>query len=133
LGKSDLLGYLKAPVDKFMIENPGNEDLGKDLGDFLEPFKQVSMKISENLTCPISLEIMTNPVVLSSGHTYEKDEIEKYFTKHGRKDPMTDEAVQGPLIENINLRHAIEHFIEDHPWSYQHSESDNYHNILFKL
>lgn len=74
---------------------------------------------------------MKKPILLSSGHTYEKEVIEKHIQQNGYKDPLTKESIAPSLIDNINLRHAIEDFLEKNPWSYKHSSEDNYSNIEF--
>lgn len=35
--------------------------------------------IPDYLMCPLKLDFMDEPVVLSSGFTYEKDDIERHF------------------------------------------------------
>lgn len=82
------------------------------------------MVVPEYLTCPISLQIMTDPVTLSSGHSYEKAEIIRYFDKHGYSDPISREEVRKEMIENINLRQAIEEFMEKNPWCLDHTAEE---------
>mmetsp|Transcript_30890 Transcript_30890/g.47354 ORF Transcript_30890/g.47354 Transcript_30890/m.47354 type:complete len:519 (+) Transcript_30890:82-1638(+) len=38
--------------------------------------------IPSQLRCPITLELMTEPVVASDGNTYEKHALDRWFTKH---------------------------------------------------
>ena len=47
------------------------------------------MDVPDFLKCPISDELMKDPVVIQSGHTYEKAMIEKHFKKNGATDPIT--------------------------------------------
>ncbi len=57
--------------------------------------------------CPISLELMTDPVVASDGYTYERDSIEKWQCDHSRS-PMTNEPLQTRfLVQNRALRNLI--------------------------
>jgi hypothetical protein len=66
-------------------------------------------KCPEMFLCPITQEIMQDPVIASDGHTYEKEAIKKW-TRCGRNvSPMTNlpfESAQ--LIPNHNLKSAIE-------------------------
>ena len=42
--------------------------------------------------CPISQELMVEPVVAADGHSYDQVEIEKWFETGHRTSPMTDQA-----------------------------------------
>jgi hypothetical protein len=58
--------------------------------------------------CPISYEVMTDPVVLDDGHTYERSAIETWLAHHSES-PMTRAAVsRNSLKPNYALRAAIE-------------------------
>jgi hypothetical protein len=56
--------------------------------------------------CPITTSVMTNPVVLSSGNTYEKASITEWLAKEG-KCPQT-RAPASVVAHNVALRTAIE-------------------------
>lgn len=61
----------------------------------------------ENFLCPITTEVMTDPVVAESGFTYERSAIEAWFKKN-RIDPTTGEEVSTTkLIPNFTLRAMI--------------------------
>lgn len=57
--------------------------------------------------CPISYEIMKNPVVAEDEHTYERGAIEEWFKNHNTS-PMTRAVIGTHLIPNRSLRQAIE-------------------------
>ncbi|MDF2577313.1 MAG: hypothetical protein K0S74_797 [Chlamydiales bacterium] len=59
--------------------------------------------------CPITLEIMRDPVVASEGHTYEREVIEKWIKDNGFS-PLTKELLSTNLIPNHNLRKAIQDY-----------------------
>jgi len=44
-------------------------------------------------TCPITLERIVNPVVISDGHTYERDAIMRHFASSGFVSPLTRQHV----------------------------------------
>mmetsp|Transcript_9035 Transcript_9035/g.10215 ORF Transcript_9035/g.10215 Transcript_9035/m.10215 type:complete len:144 (+) Transcript_9035:19-450(+) len=68
--------------------------------------------VEEKLLCPISLEIMTDPVVTPYGHTYERKNIEEYIERHGI-DPMTRKPLaKDALIPNYSIRTMLEHYCE---------------------
>jgi hypothetical protein len=62
----------------------------------------------EEFCCPISLSIMQEPVVLSDGHTYEKEDLATWLQKNDTS-PKTNEVLQNNLyFPNHNLKRAIE-------------------------
>ena len=69
--------------------------------------------IKDNFICPISGEIMTDPVVTADGHTYERESIEQWFmltTGRGQPatSPMTNEVLPTTdVVPNIALRAQI--------------------------
>ena len=73
---------------------------------------------------------MEEPVILSSGFTYEKSEIERHFKINGNFDPLTREEVDPKvLIQNKNLKHAIEEFLRKNPWAFEYCYGDNIHSV----
>ena len=67
------------------------------------------------LCCPISMEIMRDPVIAADGHTYERVEIESWFANN-RTSPTvwkSTSASGAPAVRNRH-RHAIEH--TSHQW-----------------
>jgi hypothetical protein len=66
--------------------------------------------IPEHLTCPITLEIMRDPVIAADGHTYERANIEEWLATHDTS-PRTNLPLEhGLLISNVNIRKAIDEF-----------------------
>lgn len=64
--------------------------------------------------CPISLQIMRDPVFGSDGYSYERDEILKHLAR-SRVSPMTREALDTKLVPNRSLKSDIIVFMEAHP------------------
>lgn len=44
--------------------------------------------IIKAITCPTTLDIMSNPVILSDGHTYDKESA-IYILNHNKISPIT--------------------------------------------
>ena len=82
-------------------------------------------EVPEYLTCPLSLDFMEEPVMLSSGFTYEKADILAHFKANGKFDPQTREEVDDRLILNQSIKHATEEFLRCNPWAFQHSLYDS--------
>ena len=73
----------------------------------LEFFKE---KFMDALTCPISLEIFRDPVIVSNGHTYEREYIKKIIEENG-KDPLTRENLdKDKIIGNYLVEKLIQEF-----------------------
>ena len=54
-------------------------------------------------TCAITLDVVTNPVVASDGHTYERDALLKHMCQNGRFSPLTKETLHFSLYDNRAL------------------------------
>lgn len=65
----------------------------------------------ENFFCPIMHEIMTNPVVISSGLSYERSAIEESIKRGNQRCPLTNKIIK-EVIPNINLKNVILGYID---------------------
>ena len=65
-----------------------------------------NIDIDSNFLCPISMEIMTEPVLAADGHTYDKKSIEQWF-KTKSKSPITNLEIDTLLTPNILLYNLI--------------------------
>eukprot|EP00343_Euplotes_focardii_P009278 CAMPEP_0205824118 /NCGR_PEP_ID=MMETSP0206-20130828/19528_1 /ASSEMBLY_ACC=CAM_ASM_000279 /TAXON_ID=36767 /ORGANISM="Euplotes focardii, Strain TN1" /LENGTH=127 /DNA_ID=CAMNT_0053121933 /DNA_START=1 /DNA_END=384 /DNA_ORIENTATION=+ len=73
--------------------------------------EEIPGEMERKLWCPMSLQIMTDPVLTSSGHTYERKNIEEYIDEYGI-DPMTrKELSKDSLIPNHIIRDLISNYI----------------------
>lgn len=62
---------------------------------------------TNQFACPISLMLMSNPVVAMDGHTYDRDSIVTWFeTKH--TSPMTGLTIDKQLVPNFTLKSLID-------------------------
>ena len=59
---------------------------------------EIPPELLEQLQCPLSFEIMTDPVMNAAGQTYERSAIEAWFSRGKRTDPMT-----GIVLEHTHL------------------------------
>ncbi len=88
------------------------------------------LDVPDFLKCPISDELMQEPVVIQSGHTYEQEMIKKHFAMSGAFDPITRQEVDpNVLIPNHALKKASETFLSQNPWAFQHMLNEDYHTI----
>lgn len=70
------------------------------------------MKIRDEFICPITYELMRDPVVASDGHTYEKAAIEKWLKNH-KISPRSGEPMDSLTIPNINIKKLIQDIINE--------------------
>lgn len=60
----------------------------------------------DSFLCPITRDIMEDPVIAKDGHTYEKEAIEMWFNNNSRS-PKTNQQISTELIPNYALKSAI--------------------------
>ncbi|KAI3437314.1 RING-type E3 ubiquitin transferase, partial [Psidium guajava] len=72
----------------------------------------MSTQLPEDFRCPISLEIMSDPVILSSGHTFDRSSIQRWIDAGHRTCPITKLPLPDhpSLIPNHALRSLISNF-----------------------
>ena len=58
----------------------------------------ISSEILSSFNCPISHEIMNDPVICTDGQTYNRSSIENWFLRGNRISPLT-----GAILSNLNL------------------------------
>lgn len=63
----------------------------------------------QNLCCPISMEVMSDPVLVATGHTYERSCIEKWIASGHQTCPLSGQHLRhSELTPNIALRNIIQ-------------------------
>ncbi|KAK9293239.1 hypothetical protein L1049_021230 [Liquidambar formosana] len=71
--------------------------------------------IPDKFRCPISKELMRDPVVLSSGQTYDRPFIQKWLKDGNRTCPQTHQVLSHVfLTPNHLVRELISHWCEEH-------------------
>lgn len=68
-------------------------------------------EIPTDLICPITGQLMKNPVITENGQTYEKEAIEEWFTRK-KTDPLTGMKINTHLIPNFLLRKICDEYRE---------------------
>jgi len=88
-----------------------SESLNKEL-DELCNFYKLQIKFPNEFFCPLTQDIMVNPVTTSGGHTYEWSEIAEWFKEGNNIDPSTLKVLTNTLLyPNHALRSSINNFI----------------------
>ena len=111
------------------MENPSN--VYKNFAKYLDNDRdQRPLEVPDYLKCPISDDLMEEPVVIQSGHTYEKAMITKHFQTSGGFDPVTRQEVDSTvLIPNHMLKKASTDFLTQNPWAFEHMINEDYRSI----
>ena len=80
-------------------------------------------EIEEHLLCPITCELMHDPVVASDGITYERAAIEEWFETGKQTSPLTNAPlVSQVLIPNYLARGLIGTILEECREQLHHTE-----------
>ena len=59
-------------------------------------------------TCPITQELMQDPVICADGHTYEREAIERWLQSGNKRSPLTNEVLKNrELVPNHAMRGLI--------------------------
>lgn len=67
--------------------------------------------IPDNLVCPITNELMKDPVITNGGQTYERNAIEEWM-KRKKTDPLTRDPITC-LIPNVSIRQMCQEYREN--------------------
>jgi ankyrin repeat protein len=81
--------------------------------------------IPHDYLCPISLEIMLDPVFTSDGETYGREHIEEWFFKGNRTSPANNTVLADTTLKpNLAIKRAINSFIEQYKNQFQSALAD---------
>jgi hypothetical protein len=84
----------------------------ESVGGTQNPIQQPPDDIPNQFLCPITLEIMGDPVTVSDGFTYERSAISRIMVNNIGVSPLTrEDLIPGIIIPNINLRQLIQEYI----------------------
>ena len=67
---------------------------------------EASASAPDEYRCPLTLELMVDPVVAMDGNTYERSAIAEWFAVHTTS-PLTREEIQPVLVPNMAIRKLI--------------------------
>ncbi|NXY69457.1 WSDU1 protein, partial [Glareola pratincola] len=75
--------------------------------------KITSVTVPDEFLCPITRELMKDPVIAADGYSYEKDAIENWLSNKRRSSPMTNLPLPSlVLTPNRTLKMAISRWLE---------------------
>lgn len=95
------------------------------------PESEPCYRLPEYFVCPVTKELMRDPVVNEFGHSYDKDAYLSYIQKYN-KDPVTGKALKKNLMyNNVSLKQGIQDFLKENPWAFEYKLGENYQDIPF--
>uniref|UniRef100_UPI00398EDE6C WD repeat, SAM and U-box domain-containing protein 1 isoform X1 n=2 Tax=Pristiophorus japonicus TaxID=55135 RepID=UPI00398EDE6C len=101
-------------VNDLKIESLGlrNKALRK-IEELKAKIESICVGVPDEFLCPISREIMTDPVIASDGYSYEREAIESWINTKKRTSPMTNMPLESSLLtSNRTLKMAIDRWID---------------------
>ncbi|XP_027624245.1 WD repeat, SAM and U-box domain-containing protein 1 isoform X2 [Tupaia chinensis] len=73
----------------------------------------LSSGIPDEFICPITRELMKDPVIAADGYSYEKEAMENWISKKKRTSPMTNLVLPSVVLTpNRTLKMAIDRWLE---------------------
>lgn len=61
--------------------------------------------------CPITFEIMEDPVEMDDGYTYEREAILKWMEEHSNQSPITHKKMSTKIKPNDGLKNRIQQYL----------------------
>lgn len=119
-----------------MAVGAGMPALKSSLGERGEPCEpeavQAQVQVPSFFLCPIRLDIMKDPVTLSTGMTYDRRSIEKWLDAGHNTCPTTNQILESyDLIPNLTLRRAIQSWRAANPAPAKKGvEAETLHRLL---
>jgi WD40 repeat protein len=69
--------------------------------------------VPEDFICPITYEIMADPVTIEDGFTYERSAILEWFSNDKNTSPMTNSVLHSTEVyDNEKLKREIENYLK---------------------
>ncbi|XP_039298056.1 WD repeat, SAM and U-box domain-containing protein 1 [Nilaparvata lugens] len=99
-------------LQKYEIDEDLRNKMSTRLVVLMRREKASTLNTPEEFTCPITHQLMREPVMCVDGYNYERSAIESWFASGRETSPMTNAAVQSTtLIPNQKLQQAISEFL----------------------
>ena len=110
------MAHSKLAVDEVMDDAARHQAaLEAELADHRAELERLRIRrdeVPERLTCPLTLELMKQPVIASDGHTYERCAIQQWLER-AKTSPVTNERLRTPdLIPNHAMKAMIAEFLD---------------------
>eukprot|EP00727_Mastigamoeba_balamuthi_P000763 m51a1_g10684 hypothetical protein (1658) ;mRNA; r:98094-104684 len=102
---------LKAPLYGKLCSLSRQYGAQRDAGSSVGPGEAAAAEVPREYVCPITMDLMADPVFAEDGFVYEGAAIRRWLGSHGTS-PMTGAAMGATLVPCHTLRSAIASFRE---------------------
>lgn len=84
-----------------------------------------TVPVPEEFICPLTLDVMSEPLLSREGHNYEREAIMNWVADHGTS-PLTRETMRpSQLVRNRTLEARIRVFLQQHGIAKDESDNDD--------
>lgn len=101
-------------VEMAAIEPEGQPTPEPGVQETMTRKKAKDIAIPVEFICPITQEIMTEPMMAEDGHTYERSAISRWLKKH-KTSPKAGSEMGKQLFVNYTVKQLISGWLEEHP------------------
>ncbi|KAJ6357526.1 hypothetical protein OIU78_005386 [Salix suchowensis] len=113
-----LVTYSKSVIfidrDKEEIKKPFKQRSANRNQDVSSSSRSVLSNIPDEFRCPISLDLMKDPVIVSSGHTYDRNSIAEWINSGHQTCPKSGQRlIHMALIPNYALKSLVHQWCQD--------------------
>ncbi len=85
----------------------------------------IECEIPDGFLCPITQEVMLDPVVAADGQSYQRESITEWLRRGKRKSPLNGSNLSSTILyDNVALRNVIRDFVEKRPYAIGGIKSD---------
>ncbi|KAL3673090.1 hypothetical protein V7S43_002385 [Phytophthora oleae] len=78
-------------------------------------------EVPDYFMCPISMEVMHDPVTTPNGVSYERRCLEEHLRHNGAIDPLTRKRLTLDMLRpNTSLKAAIQDYLEKNSWAFEY-------------
>jgi hypothetical protein len=120
VGESNVQPRPSVPIPKQEYYIKSNLKNKIDNIKFIGKDDDIKISIPNGYLCSISMCIYIDPVIAADGHTYEREEIEKWFQSHNTSPKENTPVMHKNLSPNKTLKSVIGGFLDTNPaikWS----------------
>ncbi|KAF8098991.1 hypothetical protein N665_0255s0064 [Sinapis alba] len=90
--------------------------------------------LPEHFKCPLSLTVMYDPVIISSGHTFERMQIQKWFDEGNESCPKSRRTLDDFTMKpNLAMKDEISKWCSKHGLDVQDPTTKFAHNLDFSI
>ncbi|KAK1933642.1 E3 ubiquitin-protein ligase CHIP [Phytophthora citrophthora] len=78
-------------------------------------------EVPDYFMCPISMEVMLDPVTTPNGVSYERRCLEEHLRHNGAIDPLTRKRLTLDMLRpNTSLKAAIQDYLDKNSWAFEY-------------